>query len=199
MSRKGCLGSYLSPLFRPAMSPASPAPADSQRYERFVQLLLAHEAALRAFLRSLLPAWADVDEVMQETSLVAWRKFDQFEHDTNFLAWTAAIARFEALKHRRSRSRDRLVFSDAVAEMIAQEGLYEADALARERAALARCLGKLGSPGRELLELAYQPGVKMHEVAAQSGRGVEAFYKTLQRLRARLLACVERDMKEEPA
>lgn len=181
------------------MSSASPAPADTQRYERFVKLLLAHEAQLRAFLRSLLPTWDDVDEVMQETSLTAWRKFDQFEQDTNFLAWTAAIARFEALKHRRTRSRDRLVFSDAIAEMIANEGLEEADTLARERAALERCLGKLGSPGRELLEMVYQPGVKMHEVAARSGKGVEAFYKTLQRLRARLLDCVERDMREEPA
>lgn len=199
LSRKSRPGSYLSLPPRPVMSSASPAPADTQRYERFVKLLLAHEAQLRAFLRSLLPAWDDVDEVMQETSLTAWRKFDQFEQDTNFLAWTAAIARFEALKHRRTRSRDRLVFSDAIAEMIANEGLDEADTLARERAALERCLGKLGSPGRELLEMAYQPGVKMHEVAARSGKGVEAFYKTLQRLRARLLDCVERDLREEPA
>jgi RNA polymerase sigma-70 factor (ECF subfamily) len=171
---------------------------DPARYEQFVRLLVAHEPHLRSFLRSLLPSWNDVEEAMQETSLTAWRKFDQFEPGSNFLAWTAAIARFEALKQRRTRSRERLVFSDAVIDLVACEAAAESDALARERAALERCLGVLGDPARELLETAYQPGVKLHEVAARSGRSVESFYKTLQRLRARLLVCVQRDLTEEP-
>jgi RNA polymerase sigma-70 factor (ECF subfamily) len=83
---------------------------DPARYEQFVRLLVAHEPHLRSFLRSLLPSWNDVEEAMQETSLTAWRKFDQFEPGSNFLAWTAAIARFEALKQRRTRSRERLAY-----------------------------------------------------------------------------------------
>jgi RNA polymerase sigma-70 factor (ECF subfamily) len=89
--------------------------------------------------------------------------------------------------------------SDAVLDLIASEAAAETDALARERAALERCLGELGVPARELIEAAYQPGVKLHEVAARSGRSAEAFYKTLQRLRSRLLECVQRELKEEPA
>ena len=169
------------------------------RYETFVRLLVAHEPHLRAFLHSLLPSWTDVDEAMQETSLTAWRKFDQFEPGSNFLAWTGAIARFEALKQRRTRSRERLVFSENVIDLIANEAAAETDALSRERAALETCLNKLGAPARELLETAYQPGVKLHEVAVRSGKGVEAFYKTLQRLRARLLNCVQREVRQEPA
>ena len=168
-----------------------PAPTESQpddpRYELFVRLLVQHEPHLRAFLHTLLPSWTDVDEAMQETSLTAWRKFSQFEPGTNFLAWSAAIARFEALKQRRLRNRARLMFSDEVIDLIANEAAAETDVLARERAALDRCLAQLGAAARELLEMAYQPGVKLHEVATQSGKGVEAFYKTLQRLRARLL------------
>lgn len=172
---------------------------DSNRYEAFVRLLVAHEPHLRSFLRSLLPSWTEVDEAMQETSLTAWRKFDQFELGSNFLAWAAAIARFEALKQRRTRSRERQVFSDALIELIANEAVTETDVLERERAALERCLAELGAAARELLEMAYQPGVKIHEVAARSGKGVEAFYKTLQRLRARLLECVQRRMQQELA
>jgi RNA polymerase sigma-70 factor (ECF subfamily) len=177
--------------------PTDSAPPDSDRYEAFVRLLVLHEPHLRSFLRSLLPSWNDVDEAMQETSLTAWRKFDQFELGSNFLAWAAAIARFEALKQRRTRCRERLVFSDALIEMIANEAVAETDVLKRERAALERCLGELGTAARELLEMAYQPGVKIHEVAAHSGKGVEAFYKTLQRLRARLLDCVQRRMQQD--
>src|SRR5829696_5133059 len=99
--------------------PDSTATRDDDRYEQFVRLLVEHERHLRSFLHSLLPSRTDVDEVMQETCLTAWRKFDLFALDTNFLAWTAAIARFEALKHLRARGRDRLVFSDDVLELIA--------------------------------------------------------------------------------
>lgn len=167
------------------------------RYEQFVRLLVAHEAHLRSFLRSLLSSWTDVDEVMQEASLTAWRKFDSFELNSNFLAWMAAIARFEALKHLRARSRERLVFSDEVIELIANEGAAEADVLERQRAALERCLERLGAPARELLQIAYRPGVKLHEAAAQSGKSVEAFYKTVQRLRSRLLECIQQETREE--
>ena len=67
-------------------------------YERFIRLFVAQEGRLRAFLRTLVPSLDELDEVMQETSLVAWRKFAQFEPGTDFLAWVATIGRFEALR-----------------------------------------------------------------------------------------------------
>ena len=33
-------------------------------YEEFVRLFVAHEVRLRGFVRSLLPTWTDVDEVV---------------------------------------------------------------------------------------------------------------------------------------
>jgi RNA polymerase sigma-70 factor (ECF subfamily) len=168
-------------------------------YEEFVRLFVAHERQVRAFLRSQLPAWADVDEVMQETSLVAWRKFTRFERGTNFLAWVFTIARFEALDHLRRRGRERLIFSDSVADLTVEEAAQESDMLERQRRALDRCLAKIGAPQRELLLLSYQPGAKLHEIAARAGRSVEGHYKAVQRLRARLLQCIEGELKRDTA
>jgi hypothetical protein len=39
----------------------------------------------------------------------------------------------------------------------------------------------------------------LHEVAARAGRSVEGHYKAVQRLRARLLDCIEGEMKRETA
>lgn len=164
-----------------------------------MRLLVAHQGRLRAFLRSLLPSWDDVDEVMQEASLVAWRKFANFEEGSNFMAWAATIARFEALRHLRTRSRDRLVFSDGVCELLADEAANDGGAFEREQRALERCLARLGEAPRDLLLLSYQPGVKRHEIAARVGRSVEGYYKTVQRLRSRLLDCIRRELAEEPA
>lgn len=185
-----------TPDFRMPSSTKSTQPQE-QRYEQFSRLLVAHEARLRSFLCSLLPTWTDVDEVMQETSLTAWRKFELFKLDSNFLAWSAAIARFEALKHLRSRSRERLVFSSEVIDLVANDAAAEADTLERERVVLERCLAKLDDTSREFLELCFQPGVKMHEIARRSGRGVEGFYKLIQRLRGRLIKCIQLEMKNE--
>ena len=53
--------------------------ARGAQYDRFVSLFARHEQAVRSFVRSLLPSWQDVDDVMQEIVLVCWRKFDAFE------------------------------------------------------------------------------------------------------------------------
>jgi len=179
------------------MPPSALPPADDPRhYETFVRELLQHEARARGFLHGLLPSWDDVDDVLQETSLVAWRKFAQFEPGTSFLNWFLTIARFEALKHRRKAARSPVVLSEEVLDLIADEGLDEAPALARERSALEACLAKLPAPQRELLDASYRPGVKFHEVAAQSGKSAQALYKIIQRLRATLLACIQTQLQE---
>jgi len=158
-----------------------PTDPDGQRYEAFVRQFVARESRLRAFLRALLPSWEDVDDALQETSIIAWRKF----------------AQFEALKQLRSRARSPLVFSDDVLDLLADEGAEETEQLEAERRALAFCLDQLPSAQRELLERSYQPGARLHEVAAQAGRTAAAFYKVIQRLRAALLDCAQRRLRAE--
>lgn len=166
-------------------------------YEAFVRLLVEHEPRMRAFLRGLLPAWPDVEEVMQNASLIAWRKFSDFEGGTNFGGWLLTIARFEALKHRRHVARSPLVFSDDVWELLANEAETAADSGSARREALERCLGKLPAGQRELVLKAYAPGAHLKEIAQQTGSSEQAFYKTMQRLRAALLECISRTMAQE--
>jgi len=166
-------------------------------YEAFVRLLVEHEPRMRAYLRGLLPTWADVDEVMQNASLVAWRKFADFEKETNFAGWLLTIARFEALKHRRNVARSPLVFSEEVWELLANEAESAADSGLVRREALERCLGKLPATQRELVLKAYAPGAHLKEIAQQAGSSEQAFYKTMQRLRAALLECISRTLAQE--
>lgn len=166
-------------------------------YEAFVRLLVEHEPRLRAYLRGLLPAWPDVEEVAQNASLVAWRKFSEFESGTNFGGWLMTIARFEALKHRRNAARSPLVFSEDVWNLLAEHAATEVDAPNLRREALEHCLGKLPMPQREMVLQAHAPGTRLREMAAQTGSSEQAFYKTLQRLRAALLDCISRTMAQE--
>src|SRR5437899_2667383 len=96
-----------------------------QEYEHFLQFFARHEPGLRAFVRSLLPAWDLVDDVIQDACLVMWKKFDQFEPGTDFLCWACTIARFEVLKCRRKHARDRHVFDEQLLDALADEGVQE--------------------------------------------------------------------------
>ncbi len=174
----------------------APQPIDHSHYEDFVRHLLQHEEQCRAFLRTQLGSWDEVDDVMQESSLVAWRKYDQFTPGTSFLNWLLTIARFEALNHRRRQARSRIVLSAEVLDLIADEGIAESESLEQESRALDHCLEQLPPAQRELLRIAYQPGVRFNDIAVETGRSAQALYKTIQRLRAALLLCVEGQMRE---
>jgi RNA polymerase sigma-70 factor (ECF subfamily) len=180
----------------PSDSPDSPGGPEPS-YEAFVRLLVEHEPRLRSYLRGLLPAWPDVDEVVQNASLVAWRKFPEFHEGTNFGGWLLTIARFEALKYRRGVARSPLVFSEDVWELLARDAGTETDARNIRREALEQCLAKLPPAQRELILKAHAPGARLNEIAQQSGGSEQAFYKTIQRLRAALLECISRTMTKE--
>lgn len=169
-------------------------------HDTFVRLLLEHEARVRGFIRGLVPTWNDVDEVLQQASLVAWRKFAEFDPGTNFGSWLMVIARFEALKHRRRVARGPLSFSPEVWDLLAAEAdpaAHNADLIAERLAALDACLGTLAAHRRQALLEAHTPGVKINELARRLGHGEQAFYKSIQRLRAALLDCMRRRLSGE--
>lgn len=179
-------------------------PSDSASpdlYEAFVALFTRHEGDLRAFTRSLLPSWDDVDEVMQRTALALWRKFEQFDQNTVFMKWACVVARFEVMAYRRKMARDRLVFSEGIMELLAEEAEAEVTQDAalgrREQRALNECLEKLPEAKRELVTLAYTPGVQITDIAAKQGRRPNTLYMTLNRIRLDLMRCIEATMQQE--
>lgn len=169
-----------------------------ERYEEFVALFARNEPSLRAFIRSLVRSWDDADEVMQNTGLVLWRKFADFEPEsdaaTDFFRWACVVARFEVLAWRRDKARDRHVFDPDLVEMLSEEAAEQHKNLRGERRALESCLAKLPQNLRQVVMAAYEPGVKLNEVARELGKSAGAFYKKLNRTRASLLDCIETEM-----
>lgn len=175
------------------------SPAENERHHRFLRSFAAHEPAIRAYVRRLVPSRADADDVMQEVAVVMWEKFEQFREGTDFRAWAFGIARFEVLGWLRDKGRDRLVLSEDVVELIAEETVHEEPRLEMQRAALEDCMGKVAPVQRELLMRAYQPEARIQDVAGGSGRTVAGFYQWLHRMRRLLLDCVKRQLSKEAA
>jgi RNA polymerase sigma-70 factor (ECF subfamily) len=77
----------------------------------FVLLITSHQAAIYAYVLTLLPDRVAAQDILQETNLVLCRKRDEFEPGTNFKAWAFSIAYWQTMAHlkragtRRTRSR----------------------------------------------------------------------------------------------
>ncbi|MEM9369281.1 MAG: sigma-70 family RNA polymerase sigma factor [Planctomycetota bacterium] len=161
--------------------------------ERFVQLFAAHERDLAAFIRSMGLDWVAVDDVMQTVSLVMWRKWREFEPESSFLQWARVIARFEVLKYRRSRARDRHVFREDVMDLLASAAT-ELSASSPEneyRDALHQCLQSLPERSGRLIRAAYTDDRSIKDVAEEVGQSAAALYKALNRIREKLRQCIQ--------
>lgn len=173
------------------------SPAETELHQRFLRSLAAHEPAVRAYVRRLVPTRADADDVMQEVVIFLWEKFPSLEEGAEFRPWAFKVARFKVLSWLRDKGRDRLVLSDETVDLIAEETAKEDLHLEQQRRALETCAQKLEPEQQKLLMQAYQPGVRIQEVAESSGRTQAGFYQWLHRMRKLLLECIRREMSRE--
>lgn len=173
------------------------SPAETELHQRFLRALAAHEPAVRAYVRRLVPTRADADDVMQEVVIFLWEKFPSLGEGAEFRPWAFKVARFKVLSWVRDKGRDRLVLSDETVDLIAEETAKEDLHLEQQRRALETCAQKLEPEQQKLLMQAYQPGVRIQEVAECSGRTQAGFYQWLHRMRKLLLECIRREMSRE--
>lgn len=164
---------------------------DVTQQAEFVGQIARHQAALHAYIISLMPGMDGVDDVLQETNLVLWEKRQGFEPGTNFRAWACAIARYKVMSHRKKLAHLGFqLFDDELAEQLAAECEAEPEEFALRLQALNTCLGRLQEKERALVERRYYSDTPFEKVAAESGRSVESLRVTLFRIRAGLKKCI---------
>jgi RNA polymerase sigma-70 factor (ECF subfamily) len=160
--------------------------------DAFVQLLGQNQRRIFLYVMSLVPNFNDAEEIIQETNLVLWREFARFELGTNFAAWACKVALHQVLAWRKRVRRDRLEFSPAFLEAVAEEATSAADALDERSHCLARCIERLPTDHRQLLTLRYNDGLAIDVIARRLERSDQAVYRALSRIRRVLHECVTR-------
>ncbi len=115
----------------------------SDRVDEFVRLLGRNQRRIFLYVMSLVPDWNDAEEIIQETNLVLWREFDKFQLGTNFTAWACKVALHQVMAWRKRVRRDRLQFSPAFLEAVADEAASSTEALEERSQQLAHCIDRL--------------------------------------------------------
>lgn len=169
---------------------------DTEQHKLFLKLLLEHQSRIHAYIITLVPSYADADDVLQNASEIMWRRFDQFQPGTNFLSWALRCTHFEILNYRKKKYRLReIIFDNEVLEQILPILNDEMKTFDCRRGALEQCLGKLEGTGKEIIKMRYYMELRPKEIALRLGYTVANVYKVISRIHGKLLLCIERTLR----
>jgi RNA polymerase sigma-70 factor, ECF subfamily len=169
----------------------------NDRTEGFMRLLTKHERRLEGFVMSLVPNWADAEEVLQETKLQLWQQYHEYDPAKDFGAWACTLAYYRVLTMRKRSRSQHVRFSDAFLETVAAEASRDSEQVAYRQRLFSDCLQKLSEAKQFLLKRCYGGHDTIVQVASELGRKAEAVRQELVRIRRTLHQCVEDARRQE--
>jgi RNA polymerase sigma-70 factor (ECF subfamily) len=165
--------------------------------ERFLRLWGAAQPAVAGYIGSVVRDSAAAKDVLQETSLVLFRKFAEYDEQRPFLGWALGVAKFQVLGYRRDAARDLLRFDQELLDQFTDRWARSAPASYDSAGMLETCLGRLEQRARQLVQWRYFEDLTAEEIARRSTTTGAAVRVFLQRIRAQLRACLEKQMQLE--
>ncbi|MGB6221302.1 MAG: sigma-70 family RNA polymerase sigma factor [Haloferula sp.] len=171
----------------------------SRMEETFVHLVAKHQLELRAFVVSMMPGSADVDDVIQEANISIWQKRGEFEIGSSFKAWMFSVAKFKVMAAWRDQKRRRewWVPEDVLTKLI-EESMDDAIRTSVPRhEILKECLNQLRPEDRGLILRRYFDGSRVKALALEVGRSADSVKVSLRRIRLVLGMCIRRRQHQQ--
>ena len=164
---------------------------------RFLSLFLRSEREVFRYVAVLVPNVADAEDIVQETALALWEKFDAYDPNQPFTPWACRFALNKARQWIERHQRWQALLESGLAEELARRREELRPELEGRLKHLEGCLKRLPDEQRSLVEGYYYRRDTIEKLAAGSSRTVAATYKTLQRVRQALQACIESAARPE--
>lgn len=180
------------------MNENSDQPASKHASQQdFLRVFLANEREILRYVCVLVPSVTDAQEIVQQTAVVLWEKFDQYDTERPFTPWACRFALNVTRQWIARRQRWKALLESGLAEELASRREQLRSEFDARLVHLNHCLQKLPEDQRNLVEGYYFRQLDAATVSEQAGRTIDAFYKTLQRIRRQLRDCIERAAREE--
>ncbi len=167
-----------------------------QQMQEFIQLLVAGQSRIYAYIMTMVANRNDADDIMQETTSMMWQRFGTFETGTDIVAWGIAIARYRILEFRRKKKKDSKVqFSDRTFKELEKESQTRLRDIDEYVSALRTCVQKLTSRDKALVNLKYEQSLAVKDISMRIGKTVQNVYYHLSRIHTLLLSCVQKTIE----
>ena len=166
---------------------------------KFVTQITKSQRQLHSYILSMVWNPVEADDVLQETNLVLWEKAGEFDDSRPFLPWAMRFAQFQAMAwlKRHRRQRERLVFDDDLANLLADEAVADEQTQDSRQQALGACIKKLEPEKRALIARRYEPDASVNAMAEEVGVTPKAISDRLRRIRRALMECIEKTIAKE--
>lgn len=167
-----------------------------QQVQEFIQLLVAGQSRIYAYIMAMVANRNDADDIMQETTSMMWQRFGTFETGTDIVTWGIAIARYRILEFRRKKKKDsKIQFSDRTFAELEKESQTRIRDIDHYISALRNCVQKLPSRDKILVNLKYEQSLAVKDISMRIGKTVQNVYYHLSRIHTLLLSCVQKTIE----
>lgn len=167
----------------------------------FAEIVRSTQSRVRAYIAGMGVASDEVDDLAQEVYIALYRETDAVPEGVELIRWLKGIARHLCLSHFRKEGRRARRERVAIAQLLlkAQDAFVEVEveeAVDESERALKGCLKKLPSAKRRLVELRYERGLAIDEIAKEFEKSAGALRVQLHRIRTALKSCIVRTLAE---
>lgn len=169
----------------------------------FEDLVKVHQAGVRAFFRMRVFDWAAADDLAQEAFITAFKRIGTFRGDSRFGTWLRGIAANHLRNWLRERRDEPVGGGEELQSLFSgqihlhhppEQSCHGESEEAVMLAALEKCVDKLGTPARRLLDERYVRGKTARDISAGSARGYSGVVMQLIRIRKTLADCIRRQI-----
>lgn len=169
------------------------AAAREGNLDAFSQLVLRHQAGVRACLAVRMDNPHDVEDLAQEAFVLAFEKLAEFDTSRPLAPWLHGIAMNLLCNYLRKFRRRQMVALDGLQELVDRqvEALHETLAEADRYAAMQECLKRLDDGALRLVKARYEDEVDVAELCRRTGKKHSAVTMQLHRIRQQLRTCVD--------
>ena len=165
--------------------------------QAFAGLIRLYESDVWRIASTLVRDWAATESLVQQAFIDAYTHLHSYRPGTDFGAWIRTLTRNRLRKELRTltRAEQRLaVYREHLAERLrAEESVHDDSDV--YLAALRSCREQLPEDEAAILRLRYERGLSFEAIAARRGTTAAAVQRAISRVRFRLRACIEGQLK----
>jgi RNA polymerase sigma factor (sigma-70 family) len=173
----------------------------AQPKDQFAEMLTQYRRNLHAYVFSIVRDHHLTEDVLQESAVVLARRWESFGEVQNFWALAREVARRTALAALRRDSRNPSLLTEQALDALDSAFARLAPVDHGPIEVLLACIEKLPDFWRRIVRLRYWEESSVIDIASHLQRSVNTISVTLNRIRARLAACIaeQRRTSEGPA
>jgi RNA polymerase sigma-70 factor (ECF subfamily) len=167
---------------------------DTASMRELARLWVQSQTAVSAYVTANVFDMHHADDLIQEVAQVAAEKFSTYDRERSFTSWVLGIARHRLLKYYRTRSRDRLILSEAALDRLASS-MHRVEHEAEDRReALRVCLQRIEGRRRAVLDMRYSESAGISDIAKRFDMSASGVSVMLFRIRAALMNCIRQQL-----